>query len=193
MRANCYNHQARIGPVSAGKRADGAVATTRVPPEPGAGDDAAADAGHQAAAALEPRSCRLRRRRTRENPLLERDGGDEAGADAAEADAPRTPAASRRGRASAADWTGEELETSRSAIEAAARHRARKRVSRRRRPRRPRTPEAPAGLFGMGGRRRRRPRRRRLQSRGLRLGRDDARRPSAPSSWRWRSPIRRAG
>ena len=38
--------------------------------------------------------------------------------------------------------------------------------------------EAPTRLFGMGGHRRRRARRRRLQSRGLRLGRDDARRSS---------------
>ena len=62
----CYKQkQARIGPVSAGKPIYGVVATTGVPPDPSAGDDAAADAGHQAAAALQPRPGRLCRRRAR--------------------------------------------------------------------------------------------------------------------------------
>src|SRR5664279_3102284 len=50
----CYKQkQARIGPVSAGKPIYGVVATTGVPPDPSSGDDAAADASHQAAAALQ--------------------------------------------------------------------------------------------------------------------------------------------
>src|SRR6185312_1890451 len=44
-----------------GNRPNGLVATTGVPPEPGSGDDAAADAGHQAAAALQSRSRAIRR------------------------------------------------------------------------------------------------------------------------------------
>ena len=44
------------------------VATTGVSPEPSAGDDAAADAGHQAAAALQPRSGGLCRGRARAQP-----------------------------------------------------------------------------------------------------------------------------
>ena len=43
---------------------DGTFAKTSDPPRPGAGDDAAADAGHQAAAALQPRPRRLCRCRT---------------------------------------------------------------------------------------------------------------------------------
>src|SRR5215203_505607 len=60
---------------------DGTDSTTADAPEPGARDDAAVDAGDQAAAALEPGSIRLRRRRTRKEPTARtrrrrRAGGD---------------------------------------------------------------------------------------------------------------------
>src|SRR3569833_3815254 len=64
IRTNWYSlTEARIRPVSAGKP-NGFVATTGVSPDPGSGDDAAADAGHQAAAALQSRSGAIRRGRT---------------------------------------------------------------------------------------------------------------------------------
>ena len=51
-----------------GGHSDGTDSTTADAPEPGARDDAAADAGHQAAAALEPGSGRLRRGGARKEP-----------------------------------------------------------------------------------------------------------------------------
>ena len=128
------------------------------------------------------------------NPLLERASeGDDAGGRAAEPEAPTTPKTARRRRAPAADWIGEDLETSRTSMEEGlgtelenvfpddgGREDAR-------RPKPP--PPAYSEWSGVGSRRQRR---RRLQSRSLRH-RPRPRSPIiSPSSWRWRSPIRPA-
>ena len=105
------------------------------PPEPGAGDDAAADAGHQAAAALEsgPRGlCRGRARAQSAARARRRRRGDVPSASGAEP----SERERRRGRTTtaSADWMGDDLEPAAAPIEDAARHRPRQRVSRRCRP-----------------------------------------------------------
>ncbi len=167
-------------------------ATTRDSPEPGAGDDAAADASHQAAAALQSRSGRLCRGRARAQPAARarratttarrrRDG----------AESRPTAQRERREAARDGDWMGAETGDqpqlrSRSGLgteldnvfpddggETAAHGRG-----------------AAAGLFRMGRASAPAARGRRLQSRSLRR-RPRPRSPIiSPSSWRWRSPIR---
>ena len=116
-----------------------------------------------------------------------------------EGDEPRASEAqhaeARRGEAPAeaptATGSTTSVETGSRGDRGSSRHRARERLSR--------TPAAPAAaaapqragrLFGMGRRRRRRPRGRRLQSRSLRVGRDDAGRPSRRAA---RARDRRSG
>ena len=151
---------------------------TGIPPEPGARDDAAADASHQAAAALEPRPAGLCRGGTRKEPAARaRRRRRRSGSSGRSR---RRRAARRRTARALTEWMGEDLATSRNAIEERTRHPARQRVPGgwrlRGRLGAHRGCDRPA--FGMGERRIRRPRRRRLQSRSLRLGRADARRPS---------------
>ena len=168
----------------------GVVAKTGVPPDPSAGDDAAADAGHQAAAALQPRSGRLCRGRA----------GDEPAARARRDDDEGPPAHGRRPKPTSAasgddDDAGARRLDRRGAGDqpqlhgAGARHRTGKRLSRRRRR------EARAG--------------RSAAAEPIRNGRAPALaaattttiwKPSSrprprspiiwPSRWRWPSPIR---
>src|SRR5262249_27916210 len=93
----------------------GAFAKTGTSPDPRVGDDAAADAGHQAAATLQPRPRRLCGERTRANPLLERANDDETPATAGESNS--QPPGTGEDGAGNADWMGTDLETSRSSME----------------------------------------------------------------------------
>ena len=183
-------NKARIGPVPPGIL-DGAVATTGIPPEPGAGDDAAADAGHQAAAALEPRPRRLCRERARTQPAARaRQRGRGArrrpkrGAPTAAIRTATTATASpptgtaRSSRPAAAPWKqglGTELENvfpdDGGSKSSAA--------------------EIPPPAYSEWSAPARGRRRTGLQSRSLRHRRDDARRSSGRADGRWRSPIRR--
>ena len=128
------------------------------------------------------------------NPLLER---AERRATTAAGGAPSRNAAARRAasddRAEAADWIGEDLETSRTAME--------ERLGtelenvfpgRRRRRAAPGAGDAAAGLFGMVRRRRRR--RARTATTIWKPSSPPRRRSPtiSPSSWRWRFPIRPA-
>ena len=113
------------------------------------------------------------------NPLLERTGdgeGDVAAASAAETRAERDGASAAE--SGGADWQGENSGEPRAAADEARDSPARPWLRRGRCGAATRRRRDAAGLFRMGRHRLRRPRGRRLQSRGLRLGRDDARRPS---------------
>ena len=130
----------------------GAHAKTRIPAEPGARDDAAADAGHQAAAALQSRSVGLCGRRARAQSAA---GAHRARARARRASrARRRPAAARRGAGSRmAEGRRERLRGDRGLL----RHRHRERVSGRRRGAARPAPSEPAAYsewagVGSGGR-----------------------------------------
>ena len=88
---------------------------SRIPPEPGARDDAAADAGHQAAAALESRSHGLCRGGTREKPAA-RARQRRRRADCGGRRPPNGAGGGPDGEG-AQEWIGEDLATSRNAIE----------------------------------------------------------------------------
>ena len=114
------------------------------------------------------------------NPLLERASRRRAGATARRAGARSTATARRDGAGAAPTAIGEDLRDQPQRDRGSARHRARERVSRRRRARRAarRRRASRAAYSEWAGVGTRRARGRRLQSRGLRLGRADARRSS---------------
>ncbi len=93
----------------------------RIPPKPGARDDAAADASHQAAAALEPGSGGLCRGELERNPLLERPADERRPAERRAPSAAGARVDRRHGatgdRDPAPAMDRRNLETSRSAIE----------------------------------------------------------------------------